>query len=355
MDVIQRRVRYSKVSTALAHCDDAALSDLLELGSHPGQGTTQTIDIAGEKVLLKAIPLTDLERERGFSTRNHYELPPYYQYGVGSAGFGAWRELVASLTVSNWVLEGAVDAFALLYHWRVIPQPRRTPSESVQPLDEYVRSWNSSTAIGRYVQDRQAASHLVLLFFEWFPLSLWTHLKDRPDDNEPIVNRICGTVSFLQERGIFHFDAHFSNVVTDGERPHLVDFGLAVDERFDLSSAERAFLRRHRHYDYGEVISSIGSLMVPWYEALTEAERVAVRARLDAPDDPAAVHQALVRKIERLAGLAHPALVNAVVRYRAIIEYMGRFFRDQRANEHKDTPYDDELLRRLLTASGAIR
>jgi hypothetical protein len=354
MDVIERRARYSKISTALAHCDDAALRDVLEADGNPAWGTTQTIDIAGEKVLLKAIPLTDLERERGFATRNHYELPSYYQYGVGSAGFGAWRELITTLAASNWVLEGAADEFALLYHWRVIARPRRTPSASAPVLNEYVQNWNSSGAIGRYAKDRQAATHVVLLFLEWFPLPLWTHLADRPEDIEPMVNRLRDTVAFMHERGIFHFDAHFGNVVTDGERPHLVDFGLAVDVRFDLTPAERGFLRRHRHFDYGEVISSVGSQLALCYEALTEPERVAVRARLDAPEEPAAVLPALVRKVERLAGLAHPALVDAIVRYRAVIEYMDRFFLDQRANERKDTPYNDELLRRLLVESGAI-
>jgi hypothetical protein len=33
---------------------------------------------------------------------------------------------------------------------------------------------------------------------------------------------------------------------------------------------------------------------------------------------------------------------------------MDRFFRDQRANDKKDTPFDDELLRRLLADSGAV-
>jgi hypothetical protein len=299
MDIIQRRARYARVSTALAHVDDTALMDLLEAGDNPGWGTTQTIDIAGEKVLLKTIPLTDLERIRGFSTRNHYALPAYYQYGVGSAGFGAWRELVTSLTVSNWVLEGTVEEFALLYHWRVIPRPRPAHAEDARRLDAYVRSWNSNAAIARYAHDRQTATHLVVLLLEWFPSSLWADLAARPDEIEPTVERIFKIVSFLHERGIYHFDAHFNNVVTDGGRPHLVDFGLAVDETFILSSPERAFLRRHRHYDYGEVVSSIGDLMVPWYEALPEPERIAVRAQLGTADNPAAVHQELVRKAER--------------------------------------------------------
>lgn len=173
------------------------------------------------------------------------------------------------------------DAFALLYHWRVLPRRRRSPPASVETFNAYAWSWNASAAIGRYMHGRQAARHLVVFRFEWFPVSVRTHLGDRPDAIEPLVDRMCSAVSFLHARGISHFDAHFNNVVTDGKQPYLVDFGLA--------------------------------------------------------------------------GPAPPVLEHAVVRYRPIIEYMGRFFRDQRANERNDTPFDDDLLRRLLADAGVIR
>ncbi len=52
----------------------------------------------------------------------------YYHYGIGSAGFGVFRELVANIKITNWVLEGAITNFPLLYHYRVIPIVRERPN-----------------------------------------------------------------------------------------------------------------------------------------------------------------------------------------------------------------------------------
>jgi hypothetical protein len=134
-----------------------------------GWGNTQTVEIAGEPVFVKTIPLTDLERDHMYSTRNRYQLPTFYQYGVGSAGFGAWRELVTHVTTTNWVLEDAIDTFPLTYHFRIVPRP--SPADPVGPsnIDDYVRTWNSSKSIGRYVTDRASGRHAALVFVEQVP------------------------------------------------------------------------------------------------------------------------------------------------------------------------------------------
>ena len=57
-------------------------------------------------MFVKRVPVTDLEYENMFSTRNLYDIPTYYNYGFGSAGFGVYRELVTHVKASNWVLAG---------------------------------------------------------------------------------------------------------------------------------------------------------------------------------------------------------------------------------------------------------
>ena len=53
---------------------------------------------------------------------------------------------------------------------------------------------------------------------------------------------LCQTVTFLRQHGIVHFDAHFGNVLTDGDEYYLADFGLALDGTFELTATERRFL-----------------------------------------------------------------------------------------------------------------
>lgn len=50
---------------------------------------------------------------------------------------------------------------------------------------------------------------------------------------------------FMSSRGLVHFDAHFHNVLTDGELIHFADFGLALSTRFELAPDEARFLSEH--------------------------------------------------------------------------------------------------------------
>jgi len=88
-------------------------------------GATQSIRVADMTVFVKLVRLTDRELRAGPEcTANLFDLPTWYQYGVGpgSTGFNAWREVAAHQIVSDWVLDGACSNFPLLYHWRVLPR-----------------------------------------------------------------------------------------------------------------------------------------------------------------------------------------------------------------------------------------
>src|SRR5437870_13404953 len=104
-----RRERYFKLSSEIAQIDNSQLSSLFgDSASGAGWGRNHTLDIGRSKVFVKRIPVTDLEYENLFSTRNLYDLPADYNYGVGSAGLGVFRELVTHLKTTNWVLAGGV-------------------------------------------------------------------------------------------------------------------------------------------------------------------------------------------------------------------------------------------------------
>ncbi len=134
-----RVVRYGEVSTALALLSDRQLGRIVDaapaIGSGIG-GTSALLDIADTSVFVKRMPLTDLEREPDnvMSTANLFALPTFCHYGVvllPAAGFGAWRELAANTMTTNWVLTKQSEAFALMYHWRVLPG-------APPPADEHV-------------------------------------------------------------------------------------------------------------------------------------------------------------------------------------------------------------------------
>ncbi len=172
-----------------------------------------------------------------------------------------------------------------------------------------------------------------------------------------MIDDVCRTLAFLRSHGIVHFDAHVWNIVGDGNAAFLTDFGLALDAGFELTHGERAFLGRHWCYDYGEVIASVGLLLLGMLHAMAPEERARLESKYGlAPG--AGPHQALsalLARIEDLHGDGDLPLdtefVEMAARYRAVILFMSRFLSELQRNRRKDTRYDDDVLRRLLEAA----
>ena len=61
----------------------------------------------------------------------------------------------------------------------------------------------------------------------------------------------------MQGLGVMHFDVDLFNVVTGGERAYIADHGLVMDPTFDLSTEERKFLGRNRHFDQGNLYLAV--------------------------------------------------------------------------------------------------
>lgn len=178
----QRMQKYCQLSSQIAQNDNAQLSSLLD-NSDPltRWGRNQTLEIEGNNVFVKRIPMTDIEQENMFSTKNLYNLPPYYNYGVGSVGSGIFRELVAHIKTTNWVLSGEIESFPLLYHYRVIPFSGERAEIDMEKHNEYVTYWGRSENIGRYMLDRaNNATMELLLFLEYIPEVLASQLLEHP-------------------------------------------------------------------------------------------------------------------------------------------------------------------------------
>ena len=328
------------------------------VGDAPSQGSwgwSGTADLDGTKVFVKRIPVTDVEVAAWPSTRNHFGLPLDYQYGVGSAGFGAAREAHVHRAVTDWVLEGRTDAFPVLHHARLLPR-RGDPWKIPRGRNDYLAMWGGDPAIAAFMDARTAATHDLWLVAEHLPHTLDDWFVDHQDRVDGVLHELFGAAELLREAGVVHFDAHFGNIVVDadGERFCLSDFGLALSAGAELADDERDFVGGHLHYDVGEIIFSLANLLGGMYRRLSDEQQ---DHALGLCGLTRAVHRhtvgaALMGNARRLADEdvldLHPAYVAALERFEPVVDHMLGFYSqlsgDLAARSRHD---DDELVARL--------
>ncbi|HEX2132952.1 MAG TPA: serine/threonine protein phosphatase [Actinophytocola sp.] len=249
-----RRARHAKLAALLTSCTDGELAALVDSGPASGVGVgggSAVLDVDGVSVFAKRIPLTDRELARPRSTANLFDLPVFCQYGIGSPGFNAWRELAANMLVTDAVLAGETEAFALLHHWRVLPGRSPVAAEHAD-IDSAVAALGGRPAVRARLQALATASCSLVLFSEYIPYPVISWLHEDPTSKADTVERqLSRIVAFLRRRELLHMDGHFGNMRTDGTRLYLTDFGLATSPRFDLSAAEHDFARRNATHDAG--------------------------------------------------------------------------------------------------------
>jgi hypothetical protein len=353
--VQRRREQYFKLSSRIAQMDNAQLRTLFEeRGASAGWGRNHTVEIGRSKVFVKRVPITDLEYENMFSTRNLYDLPTYYNYGVGSAGLGVFRELVTHIKTTNWVLEGAIATFPLTYHYRIVPFFGERAEVNMERHERYVEYWGSNANVGRYLLDRANANYELVLFLEHMPHILQPWLLEHPDKFQRALDDLCSTITFLRKNGIIHFDAHFYNVLTDGKRAYLTDFGLALDRSFALTEEEASFYKQHTYYDYGEVLACVDFLVLESYKLLPESakRRLIEKYGIVEGTPQSELLPILLNNVEEMQSdrvlKLDEGYVAIIARYRSIILLMHDFYSDMQKNSKKDTKLQHGKLRRLL-------
>jgi hypothetical protein len=341
-----RLAAHGEVSTALALHGDAELAALVDTAAPLGRGIggkSSLLEVAGRRVFVKRVPLTDLERrpENVRSTANLFDLPDFSQYGLGGPGFGVWRELAVHTMTTDWVLSGAHEGFPLLHHWRVLPDS--TPlHEELADVEAVVAYWDGSPQVRRRIHALRDASASVALFLEYVPHNLHQWLGAQVAAGGESTDRACAMVeaelaagtSFMNDRGLLHFDAHFENVLTDGRRLYFADYGLATSTRFALSPEHLDFYERHRTYDR----SFTTAYLVNWLVTALHG---------DDPQDRA-TREARVRAYargERPTGLPEAAAA-IVARHAPLTALMADFFRELQHRSRK-TPYPQEEVRRI--------
>ncbi|MEU8959919.1 serine/threonine-protein kinase [Streptomyces sp. NPDC048518] len=341
-----RPATYSRVSIDLALRSDRELQRSLATASPLGSGiggSSAVLQVADLPVFVKRVPLTEVELQPDHlrSTANTFGLPLFCQYGIGGPGFGAWREVAAHTMTTNWVLSGGHQGFPLMYHWRVLPNaaPVTLPSE-LADIERAVAYWGGGGGVRRRISGLEESSSSVVLFLEYIPQTLHAWLAEQVRMGPDAVVRACTFIeeelvagtSFMNDRGLLHFDAHFQNILTDGQRLYFADFGLALSSRFDLSPAERDFFDAHRTYDRAYTLSYLVNSLISCLYGYERAEREAlIRACAEGGPPPAGPPETAAL-LTRLAPLA------AVV-----TDFLGRL-----QHESRGVPYPKEDVRRIL-------
>lgn len=344
-----RLAAHAAVATALSLRSDSELRELVDAAPRIGAGIggeTALLDVDGTPVFVKRVRLTDLERQpdKVRSTANLFDLPTFCHYGVGvigSAGFGAWRELAAHVMTTGWVIAGDHEGFPLMHHWRVLPDARRPLPDELADVERAVAYWGGGTAVRRRIEALQESSASIVLFLEYVPQTLHDWLGVQVEAGGEAAERACAFVeeelstgiSFMRSRGLLHLDTHFENVLTDGERLYLADFGLAISSRFDLSPDEVDFVTAHQDYDDCYSVTHLVSwLAVALFGCGPEERAALVRSWADGAP---------------VTG-APPAVAAALARYAPVAAVVGDFYRAFQ-RESRSTPYPWEAIRRLRT------
>ncbi|WP_123813527.1 protein kinase family protein [Myceligenerans xiligouense] len=341
-----RLAAHGAVSTALSLCGDPRLAELVDTGTPIGTGIggrTVLLEVEGTPVFVKQVRLTDLERraENVRSTANLFELPLFCHYGVGSIGgpgFGAWRELAAHSMTTNWVIAGDHDGFPLMHHWQVLPDSGQPLPEELADVEHAVAYWGDGPGIRHRIEAVRDSTASIVLFLEYIPQNLHDWLDVQVQAGDEAAERACAMVdrelrdgvSFMNARGLLHFDAHFQNILTDGRRLYFADYGLAISSRFELAPNEAAFFEEHRGYDRGYAATHLVNwLAVALYGYGPDERREFVRACAQGAS-PEGVPA---------------ALADVMVRDAPVAAVMGDFYR-RFQRESRTTPYPSEALRR---------
>ena len=343
---MQRIKLYGQISTSLTALSNEKLKQIVANGKpmHEGiGGKSALISIDDTPVFVKKVPLTDLEQldQNFMSTANLFDLPLGYQYGVGSAGFGAWRELTTHIMTTNWVITDECANFPIMYHWRILPNDLSELNvEEWGDINKYCQYWENSSTIRKRVEDLNKASAHIALFLEYVPQNLHDWLSAQitkgGDSAETAVvfvdKQLKATNKHMNESGLIHFDAHFKNILTDGKQLYLSDFGLALSSKFDLTPAETEFLKQHHSYDQACAAVNLLHCIIT---SLFGKEHWEIR-----------LHKYLAGELSNVP----PAINTIINRYAPIALLMDEFFQKLQ-KQIKSTPYPATQLEKLLRTS----
>jgi hypothetical protein len=195
---------------------------------------------------------------------------------------GAWRELAAHRLANRWLDAGRSAGLVRLHHARVLPIAPPTAHDETERA-----RWGHCPAIAARIDAAESAASSLVLLLEYVPMTLLAWLgRELPRAADPgalvarVEREVRDILEFVNAQGVRHMDAHFENLLTDGERIRLADFGLTISQSFALEPDERQFVEDHHQFDRltatTALVHAVISHYAPsddWRQPLREPER----------------------------------------------------------------------------------
>jgi hypothetical protein len=247
---------------------------------------------------------------------------------------------------TNWVLAQEYEGFPLMYHWRVLPHPGQALPEELADVENVVAYWGGGPQVRHRLEALRDCSASVVLFLEYIPANLHDWLDGQVNADDDTAERACTMVareleagtSFMNARGLLHFDGHFQNLLTDGERLFFTDYGLAISSRFDLSNEEADFFAEHQTYDRCYTLTHLVSWLVTALYGYAGDESAAFVRACAQGEPPTGI----------------PPLIAAILtRHAPLTAVMTDYYREFRF-ESRQTPYPLEAIRRIGGPDGSF-
>lgn len=354
---------FKTIADTLLSLSDQTITQLLEEGKvSEGWGTNHVIDVDGTKIFAKKIPVTQLELEHWNGFDNPYNLPNFYNFGFISAGLGAFRELHAHIKTTQRMRAGHPKTAPLLYHHRLIPctGPKKILDE--QEHRAAVTSWNSDQNIDTFLRARHDAPTELVLFLEWFPHCLgysdWfsTHTHRVWD----IAAQGFKALAELRKSDLLQFDGNFHNVITDGEKFFMCDFGLVLPKAACQREGELAFYEANQFYPEAAFLSAFCWQLAFLYNQLdkTRQSKLNKTFSISNPQDEFRTRLELLDQIENVSVQffdLDPNYLEFLLTYRPPMQIASQFIYDMFDNNAKDTPFPANQFVGALEASGWTR
>lgn len=160
---------------------------------------------------------------------------------------------------------------------------------------------------------------------------------------EMVERGLTVDISLMNSLGLLHGDAHFGNILTDGQRLYFADLGLATSARFTLSTDEQNYLHQNASLDRGYALAK-------WVNGLVKAFAPAVddvHGRFELVR-AAAQGQSIQQLVPGM-----PAYAAEIVRRHAPVATRINDFYVKLHSEDRRTPYPRDAIAALLSGTAS--